>query len=361
METAPIGKVSRLNALTLSVQTSNYTYQVKTAYSKTAQDWSTSINYSYNFTDSAYNDADFEKLVQVQIQNRKVTYKTEFGVTIVQHGYSGEIFVPYAFHQKLEGLCGNYDYNKTNDFMCPDGTIWPFDAGNTYDRTTSEFETAKCWKINGEDGPHPDDINRKSCEAISVCDNLFENEIFDNCTSLIDPTPFIDACKTDYCQVQTQQTLEDIYATFMQKCADILPEDEAVCTWRQVLNMDSCPRNSIWSGCKAQCDSRKSCKGPGTCDVGVLSEGCFCKPGFVLSDNGRCIARTRCGLYWAEWTSCASSIEVTEDANDTLEEYCQGTRTRIGYIEAEEISQERDCVVDSENCDQDYYDYYNYY
>ena len=67
--------------------------------------------------------------------------------------------MPFAFGGFIEGLCGNCNQNKSDDFMCNDGTVFPMIEGKGHSRTTSEWETAKCWKINGTDGPSPNDIN----------------------------------------------------------------------------------------------------------------------------------------------------------------------------------------------------------
>ena len=247
METAPIGKVSKLNSLFLNVTNTilNYTYQVKTGFKG-------KVAYNYSFTDESIQDnSSFEQFLTVNLLPGKVSLKTEFGVRVEQHGARGEVFVPYMYSGLLEGICGNYDFNKTNDFKCSNGTVFPFDAGNTFQMTKSEYETAKCWKLNGKDGPKPGEIG-KSCPEAKICEKLFDDLIFSKCAEKIDTSEFIEACKIDYCQDKSEQTLTDIQSIFMHKCADILPQDPTICNWRNEIGRNECPANSVWSGCKVK-------------------------------------------------------------------------------------------------------------
>ena len=247
METAPIGKVSKLKSLFLNVTNTvfNYTYHVKT-------DFQGAVSYSYNFSDDLVQDnSSFEQFLTLNLLPGKVSLKTEFGVRVEQGGSRGEVFVPYVYSGLLEGICGNYDFNKTNDFKCSNGTVFPFDAGNTFEMTKSEYETAKCWKLNGDDGPKPGEIG-KSCPEAKICEKLFENEVFSKCVEKIDTSEFIEACKIDYCQEKSTQTLTDIQSIFMHKCSDILPRDPTTCNWRNEIGLNECPINSIWSGCKVK-------------------------------------------------------------------------------------------------------------
>merc|ERR1711935_1287773 len=89
--------------------------------------------------------------------------------------------------------------------------------------------------------------------------------------------PDIESCKVDYCLVPTEETLDQIYSVFMSSCKDALPTDEGVCTWRDVIGMNSCPLGTTWSGCRRQCDAFSSCHDINIeCSDAILMEGCFC-------------------------------------------------------------------------------------
>ena len=324
METSPVGRsgrVSNFKAFTLSVKAPSYTYEVRTIGG--------TATFAYNFTDySVANDAEFISFIGLHRGHRRVTYTTEFGLEVVTTGRSGRIFVPFIFSDKLKGICGDYDFNKFNDYACPDGTVHPFNKN-------SEYIAAKCWQVSGTPGDPPIDIERTPCSVASVCDSLFDHQVFEFCKKYIDTSSFITECKTDYCQVQTADTLTAIQEAFMEKCSTGYPTDNGVCNWRSAIGQNQCPPNSAWSGCKPQCQAQKTCKGSGRCSDAVRVEGCFCKAGFVLSDNGECISTTQCGpIHWESWRPCSVSCGG-------------GTRTRYGYEAAERTKSEiRVCNTD---------------
>ena len=73
METAPIGKVSKLKSLFLNVTNTvlNYTYHVKT-------DLQGAVAYSYNFSDNLVEDnSSFEQFLTLNVLPGKVSLETE--------------------------------------------------------------------------------------------------------------------------------------------------------------------------------------------------------------------------------------------------------------------------------------------
>ena len=120
---------------------------------------------------------------------------------------------------------------------------------------------------------------------------LFDNEIFNNCKTVVDTTQFVESCKVDYCFSETKETLKQIYEAFIGECQDILPEDEAVCSWKERLSYNDCPSDRVWSGCREQCKAYASCNGMNTsCSTNILVEGCYCPDGLVLNpNNDKCV------------------------------------------------------------------------
>ena len=319
METEPIRTVSKAKALTLTVTSAEYSYEIKT--DKSGRE--TLISYSYSFSDgSITTDEAFEAYIDFSKLGSVVSYTTPFGVKILQKLNRAEVYLAHAYTGALEGLCGNYNFDKTDDFTCSDGTVWPYESGPGFKRTTSEYEAAKCWLKTGDEGPDPGDFpggGGDECLDAQICYTMFDNPIFDNCTQEIDPWPFIDSCKTDFCMVPTNETLEEIYDAFMDACNDIIPNDPGVCTWRnEIPFMNYCLDDTVWSGCKRQCDSR--CPNDSNCNNNVIEEGCFCSEGKVFNEDNECIlldkcSDTSCGNY-EDWNYGAEWSEVIKDCID---------------------------------------------
>lgn len=337
MRTAPIGTVSFLDSLTLIVRSNKVDYNISTYYNKGTE-------FSFDFADDSITSRqEFERYVKMHRNNGMTSFETDFGLFIKHTGSTAVISLPLAYNGKVKGICGNFDFDKTNDFMCPDGKVWPF-AEMTYARSTSEFETAKCWKINGTDGPHPGSI--ADCPENVVCEEMFDKPLLSACAEKIDISTLIEACKVDFCQ--DKSIIEDIYAAFIEKCSAVLPTDEAVCTWRDALGFNNCPEKTIWSGCKRKCDA-KTCNGSSDCKNNILTEGCFCKEGFVLSESGVCTSVASCKSQWSEWSDCIWGGDDYEG--------CSGSRKRTRNENGKVVSQEEECLTSHCDYSSYYYDY----
>ena len=144
----------------LNVTTSEYAYTISTDRNGGA--WYT---YDFDENNKVRTDEDFESYVSLTRHSGQASYRTSFGLEFTQAGISGTIKLPFAYNGKVVGLCGNYNQNKTDDYQCVDGTVFPYDGGDGYKLTNSEFQTSKCWMISGTIGPKPD------TPIIDKCDN----------------------------------------------------------------------------------------------------------------------------------------------------------------------------------------------
>ena len=286
METMPfkrvaVGKRYELNVRKYRTDTEFDSYRVSTFYNGKTE---------YEFDIEGVNSwKEFEQYINLRKHGKQLTYETDFGLRFKHKGYYFSVNVPVAYRENnIEGLCCGFDFDKTNDLQEPDGTVHSF-VQRGYKQTNSEFLTAKSWMIEGDVGPFPDVIaeDLKACVHQEMCDNMFNMPWLANCRKVVDTSKFIKSCKVDYCEDPSQETLEEIYETFIEDCKLALPEDDAVCRWRNELEFDQCPPGKVWSGCKSQCDV-KNCDPTIECDETVTEAGCFCPDGKFEFD-GRCV------------------------------------------------------------------------
>merc|ERR1719431_568119 len=75
------------------------------------------------------------------------SFTTHFGLTLIHSGRSAHWKIPYVFSETINGICGNYNMDSSDDFVCPDGSA-----------VATAFEAAKCWMTSGDVGPDPPTI-----------------------------------------------------------------------------------------------------------------------------------------------------------------------------------------------------------
>ena len=275
METQGVGRVSVARMFELEVTIGDdESYKVRTYADKR-------IEYEWNI-DGIDTIDQFEEYIHLRIGDW-IHYDTPNGLRVQHGGYYFSVHVPYAYSQKTEGLCADYDFDKTNDYKAKDGTVYDYyEQSNIWDASDSEYQSAISWIIEGDPGVHPGTIDQdhQNCEHRAMCASMFDHAWLANCRAVVDTTPFIESCIVDYCEVPTDATLEEIYKGFINSCKDKLPDDQAICTWKTELGYDQCLNGLVWNGCKPQCQAR--CDTRGTCSNEIKEEGCFCPVGKIL-------------------------------------------------------------------------------
>ena len=87
-------------------------------------------NFSFSFTKSG----------------NRVSMQTEDGIRLTMNGMEVRLRIPNPpFGNRTEGLCGNNNGEKTDDYKTREGEVLPFTPSGGYTRSDSEFQCAKSW------------------------------------------------------------------------------------------------------------------------------------------------------------------------------------------------------------------------
>ena len=246
----------------------------------------------------------------------EVRYKTWFGLELIHRGFTVILQLPEAYTSIVEGLCGNLDGDKTDDYRLRNGTVLEYDHVNGYSRSDSEFKCAQAWMIKGDVGPHPDDLTCDNEDEIDkICSQALSNEILEECSALIDFKPHLEACIVDYCRDQSDAILLTIIENLVDQCLSVTDDENLKCNWLLEFGFENdlveCPVNSEYQTCASPCDQS-------TCPDQLLDQACnsepvsmcVCSEDFVRL-NGECVRENECPQEfgelseWSAWSECS--------------------------------------------------------
>ncbi|XP_045069425.1 mucin-5AC-like [Coregonus clupeaformis] len=200
------------------------------------------------------------------------------------------------------GLCGNYDGNANNDFTTRSQAVVvkPLDFGNSW-KVSASCPDAKTKRSPCIANPYRQSWSQKQCSII-------QSNVFTDCHSKVDPSPFYDACVTDSCACDSGGDCE-CFCTAVAAYAEACNEAGACIAWRSpqicplFCDYYNPPGECEWhyKACGAQC--MKTCRNPsGSCSTQIPPlEGCYpkCPPAQPLFDEDtmQCVEKEQCGCY----------------------------------------------------------------
>lgn len=195
---------------------------------------------------------------------------------------------------RVDGLCGYFDGDITNDRQTPEGT---------QARSTVQFgdswamEDTKC-----DLHVCPRDIQE---HAWTICRSVKSPMLLDTCSTVVDIDRFVSRCVENMCScLQTSNSsYEDcrcrLLTNFVGECeAAVGPGTDLLSDWRTVYDCPaSCPspfvhRDCYRSKCEITCDNLHEVE-PCPPMRGVCFPGCFCPDGLVRR-NDECVPPAQC-------------------------------------------------------------------
>uniref|UniRef100_UPI00398F2A05 IgGFc-binding protein-like isoform X1 n=2 Tax=Pristiophorus japonicus TaxID=55135 RepID=UPI00398F2A05 len=219
--------------------------------------------------------------------------ETDFGMSVKFDGnHNLEINLPNSYYSKVCGMCGNYNGQKADELMMPDGLIAPSIThfGNSW--KSEEYSNAGCLPANRK---QMDSLCTQGEKLIieSQCQELLYDK-YQSCHPLVNPNLFIKNCMQDMCRYNGMfPTLCDYVQNYVAACK----KEGIEIIWRNSTFCPLyCPPKSYYVTCAPACPptcnniyAGSSCDKPSIC-----MEGCVCDSGFVLSDDS-CVTISECG------------------------------------------------------------------
>ncbi|XP_059335475.1 IgGFc-binding protein-like [Ammospiza nelsoni] len=195
--------------------------------------------------------------VSISLSGQYVVVTTDFGLQVKFDGnHRAEITLPSTYMSKVCGICGNYNGQKADDFLNPDGEM---EANSTsLGNSWQVYNDSRCSPDYGHT-PNCTDEEKHMIQSNAYCGLITDpSGPFQNCHAVVDPQSYFEDCQYD-------------------------------------LSL-ACPANSHYEPCAAACPA--TCvdpTAPYNCSLPCV-EGCVCDSGYLLY-NDRCVSSQQCGCW----------------------------------------------------------------
>ncbi|XP_041419720.1 IgGFc-binding protein-like [Xenopus laevis] len=276
--------------------------------------------------------------VEIFLSGTSVFVTTGFGLQVSYDGsHKATVSLPGEYANNVCGLCGNFNGDKADDFLNPDGNLEP-----------NSTSLGNSWQVENDTVCPPTDGNNGTCtedEKIVISSNSYcgmitnENGPFKECHHVVDPEVYFENCVYDLCEVKLDNgTLCDSLQSYADVCQS---HGVTVELWRnETFCPLECPQNSHYEPCGTGCQS--TCvnpHAPNNCNR-PCAEGCFCDPGYVLYDN-ICVPKDQCGC-WQDDKYYPVGDEFWSDDTCTLKCRCPSAGSGL-------VCTEESCL-ENQNC-----------
>ncbi|XP_042296348.1 IgGFc-binding protein-like [Sceloporus undulatus] len=227
-------------------------------------------------------------------EGNNIIFQASFGLTVLYDTSSYvRVSVPSSYQGHMCGLGGNFNGDKRDDFMLPNGEL-----------TESVEEFGASWKVPVDGAICSDGCGERctTCtadktepyKAESACGKILSKSgPFRDCHSLESPAEYFEHCLYGMCVTDgAQESLCQSLQAYALACQ---ASGAKIGAWRTASFCPlSCPTHSHYKTCTATCDySCASLATPIQCTKSCF-EGCQCNEGYV-SDGSTCVPMDKCG------------------------------------------------------------------
>ncbi|KAH0631332.1 hypothetical protein JD844_005620 [Phrynosoma platyrhinos] len=271
-------------------------------------------------------------------EGNNIILHSSFGLTVLYDTSSYvSVSVPSTYQGHMCGLGGNFNGDKSDDFMLPNGELI---------KSVEEFGTS--WKVPVDGAICSDSCGDRcpTCNTAQIVPYRAENSCgmiqsetgpFRDCHPLVSPADYLRHCLFDMCvSGGAEETLCRSLQAYAAACQ---LAGVNIGAWRTTSFCPlSCPVNSHYELCTRSCDfTCAALSAPSQCS-GKCFEGCQCDTGYVF-DGEECVSMDNCGCAYEGHYIKAGQAIISSDCSEKC------TCRPSGQLTCEKIS----CAV-GETC-----------
>ncbi|XP_077193127.1 IgGFc-binding protein-like [Paroedura picta] len=227
-------------------------------------------------------------------EGNNIILQSSFGFTVLYDTLSYvRVTVPSTYQGHMCGLGGNFNGDKSDDFMLPDGNL-----------AQGVVEFGASWKVPRDGVSCSDDCgeNCPTCDAARTAPYkpthscgliLSKTGPFRDCHQAESPIPYFEHCLYDVCAADgARESLCRSIQAYVTACQ---AAGARVGAWRtETFCPLTCPANSHYETCTKTCDSTCASLSTVAQCTKKCFEGCQCNDGYAF-DGDTCVPLDRCG------------------------------------------------------------------